>query len=234
MKMTINRFLILALFSFMIAATGLQAQDTLRVSEAISKGLEHNFSIRVAKNDARITSNNNSLGNAGFLPVITADGAINKRIEDNVTNYSAATLPDRDVKGAETTNYNYGIKANWVIFDGLTMFATSDRLSIEAEIGNIETQLKIETLLADVVKAYYQIVGQQKAYKVLENTVAVSQERIRIAETKKDLGSGRSEEHTSELQSRPHLVCRLLLEKKKKYKHKRYAVAVASLRRRHV
>src|SRR5690554_5881327 len=30
------------------------------------------------------------------------------------------------------------------------------------------------------------------------------------------LGSFRSEEHTSELQSRPHLVCRLLLEKKKK------------------
>src|SRR5215813_8322466 len=28
--------------------------------------------------------------------------------------------------------------------------------------------------------------------------------------------SPRSEEHTSELQSRPHLVCRLLLEKKKK------------------
>src|SRR3989442_4652299 len=29
----------------------------------------------------------------------------------------------------------------------------------------------------------------------------------------------RSEEHTSELQSRPHLVCRLLLEKKKKLEH---------------
>src|SRR5690554_7065396 len=31
----------------------------------------------------------------------------------------------------------------------------------------------------------------------------------------------RSEEHTSELQSRPHLVCRLLLEKKKKKKNKK-------------
>src|SRR5436305_11783152 len=31
-------------------------------------------------------------------------------------------------------------------------------------------------------------------------------------------GRFRSEEHTSELQSRPHLVCRLLLEKKKKKK----------------
>src|SRR3989449_6377475 len=30
----------------------------------------------------------------------------------------------------------------------------------------------------------------------------------------------RSEEHTSELQSRLHLVCRLLLEKKKKKKHR--------------
>src|SRR5690348_17754437 len=39
-------------------------------------------------------------------------------------------------------------------------------------------------------------------------------------------GDGRSEEHTSELQSPVHLVCRLLLEKKKKQmthpKHKRH------------
>src|SRR5690554_7049845 len=33
-----------------------------------------------------------------------------------------------------------------------------------------------------------------------------------------NISSTRSEEHTSELQSRPHLVCRLLLEKKKKKK----------------
>src|SRR3989442_1680906 len=36
------------------------------------------------------------------------------------------------------------------------------------------------------------------------------------------LGEGRSEEHTSELQSRPHLVCRLLLEKKKKKKNQHF------------
>src|SRR5690554_7045013 len=36
-----------------------------------------------------------------------------------------------------------------------------------------------------------------------------------------DLKVIRSEEHTSELQLRPHLVCRLLLEKKKKKKNKK-------------
>src|SRR3989449_8235215 len=39
-----------------------------------------------------------------------------------------------------------------------------------------------------------------------------------IAQLRKQGAVLRSEEHTSELQSRLHLVCRLLLEKKKKHK----------------
>src|SRR5439155_22823936 len=39
--------------------------------------------------------------------------------------------------------------------------------------------------------------------------------RLRLAEARSQDAAMRSEEHTSELQSRGHLVCRLLLEKKK-------------------
>src|SRR2546422_7747800 len=45
------------------------------------------------------------------------------------------------------------------------------------------------------------------------DVVGNSNEILRVA-----LAAFRSEEHTSELQSRLHLVCRLLLEKKKKRK----------------
>src|SRR3989442_3169083 len=45
----------------------------------------------------------------------------------------------------------------------------------------------------------------------LLTTVAVASGAAIIA----DVPNRRSEEHTSELQSRPHLVCRLLLENKK-------------------
>src|SRR2546422_3493945 len=41
----------------------------------------------------------------------------------------------------------------------------------------------------------------------------------RIPSYSAQTSSNRSEEHTSELQSRLHLVCRLLLEKKKKKNH---------------
>src|SRR3989442_3326411 len=39
--------------------------------------------------------------------------------------------------------------------------------------------------------------------------------RVRRRPPPSEIAKLRSEEHTSELQSRPHLVCRLLLEKKK-------------------
>src|SRR3712207_8966033 len=44
--------------------------------------------------------------------------------------------------------------------------------------------------------------------------VAVNREKW--GRDRRPAGATRSEEHTSELQSRPYLVCRLLLEKKKK------------------
>src|SRR5207253_7859556 len=43
---------------------------------------------------------------------------------------------------------------------------------------------------------------------------------VRESQIREFLDKHRSEEHTSELQSRGHLVCRLLLEKKKKNKKK--------------
>src|SRR2546430_5739527 len=53
--------------------------------------------------------------------------------------------------------------------------------------------------------------------------------RRRLAARRKDL---RSEEHTSELQSQSNLVCRLLLEKKKKnYKSQRQASELVELNR---
>src|SRR5438445_6814890 len=56
-----------------------------------------------------------------------------------------------------------------------------------------------------------------KFKELLEKPVAVGMESIinLLAPTERDR-SVRSEEHTSELQSRQYLVCRLLLEKKKK------------------
>src|SRR5437868_8003068 len=62
--------------------------------------------------------------------------------------------------------------------------------------------------------------GARKGAKMILSTIALpTGGRLRAATSHGwdlETGSGRSEEHTSELQSRFDLVCRLLLEKKKK------------------
>src|SRR2546430_8932893 len=52
-----------------------------------------------------------------------------------------------------------------------------------------------------------------------EDKTAIGRLEARITELERDLERSRSEEHTSELQSQSNLVCRLLLEKKKKITH---------------
>jgi len=168
----------------------LQAQVILELEDAVSIGLENNFSIRIVENEARISDNNNSIGNAGFLPSISADGSINERVQDNVTVFDNPNISDRNDEGAVTTVYDYSVNATWRIFDGLTMFATLDRLSNEMEVSEAQVQLQVENVLAAIITGYYEIAGQQKAADVLNNTVEISEERIRIAETKRDLGSG--------------------------------------------
>src|SRR5690554_7289178 len=87
----------------------------------------------------------------------------------------------------------------------------ADRV-IVAMSGGVDSSAAAALLL----EAGYEVVGvtlriweppQSKETK--EDIPGVNDAR-RVAEK-----LGRSEEHTSELQSRPHLVCRLLLEKKK-------------------
>src|SRR5947209_12775961 len=56
--------------------------------------------------------------------------------------------------------------------------------------------------------------GKDAAGDVLRQAAAKAKDQVRIL-NRKVAGARRSEEHTSELQSRQYLVCRLLLEKKK-------------------
>src|SRR5256885_1060709 len=54
----------------------------------------------------------------------------------------------------------------------------------------------------------------RRGLQVLDAVLAAGREGLRVADLCR--ATGRSEEHTSELQSPCNLVCRLLLEKKKK------------------
>src|SRR5690554_7589459 len=79
-----------------------------------------------------------------------------------------------------------------------------------------QQQISLETCY-QLVSENYPLVKQRALF---ENKTQLELDAIDTAKLPQ-LGFDRSEEHTSELQSRPHLVCRLLLEKKKKKKRRK-------------
>src|SRR3712207_7001640 len=74
------------------------------------------------------------------------------------------------------------------------------------------------TTLVSAVRAALSARRRQRQVRDALAEREASAERLRFALRAGRLGSWRSEEHTSELQSRQYLVCRLLLEKKKQYR----------------
>lgn len=185
-----NIFIFFLLNTLFVSLGFSQDQEILTLDDAIQIGLQNNYSILIAENQSEIDANNVSLGNAGFLPMLSANALKSQSIEDSRTEFSGNSIPNQEVDGAKSTTTAVGAELGWTIFDGLRMFTTYEKLKQINSLGKKNAQLTIEQTVAQIISAFYNIVQLKKSYSVLENTVEISQERIRIAETQRDLGSG--------------------------------------------
>lgn len=183
------RYLFLPAF-FITFFNPVVAQDTLSVEAALAIGLENNYSIRIANNESDISANNRSLGNAGFLPNLSATGSRSYSVTDIRQEFTDGSIPNSTTENASSNNTSASANLSWTIFDGLRMFSTYEKLNELQALGKEQFRLTLENTIASIVGAYFNIIRQQKIYDVLLSTVEVSEQRIEIAETRKDLGSG--------------------------------------------
>lgn len=164
------------------------AQRTLTLQECISQGLEKNFSIRLARNYEEITSNNVTLGNAGYLPRVSLSAQ-----QSGVVNNVDQNLADggtNSTRGVHNTTSNAGLGLNQTIFDGFRVQTTYQRLQEMSTIGELQTRLTIENMLGRIISEYYNLIQQERLLSNLQYAVELSKERARIDEERYLLGSG--------------------------------------------
>src|SRR5690625_1307672 len=97
------------------------------------------------------------------------------------------------------------------------VFVTEDGAETDLDLGHYERFIDINLNKYSNIttgKVYSSVIKKERQGDYLGATVQVIPHITN--EIKEQVYRARSEEHTSELQSRGHLVCRLLLEKKKK------------------
>ena len=178
------------ILSFLILLTGstiLKAQEFYSLPKILEIGLENNYDIRIVRNEQKMAENNTTIGNAGFLPTLDLSagysGSINDIDQKNVDGTNSRT------DGIHNHGANLGLNMNWTIFNGLSIVTNYERLKEFRRMGELNTQLSVEDLLAGLTAEYYNYVRQNIRLSNLRYAVTLSKERLRIVEAHYIIGS---------------------------------------------
>ncbi len=165
-----------------------RAQETLSLPQLIDRVLTENYQVKIVRNEALLAANNNTLGNAGFLPTLDIQAANSNAANNTHQELFNGTVRDGD--NAKSKTYSAYAEVTWTIFDGFKMFAQRDKLSLLEQIGTIDARYFMEQTIADVSKAYFQLVRELALLDNLRKSCAVSRFRVRLEEKKLRVGSG--------------------------------------------
>lgn len=167
--------------------TASYAQEVYTLDKCIGIGLERNYSIRIIQNEEQISSNNVTLGNAGYLPTVDLSGGFNGTVYNYDYDYTDGT--SESVKNINSETANAGINLDWTIFDGFGIQADYSKLKELRQMGTLNTRIAIEDLAANIAAEYYHLVRQRIRLKNLGSAVRLSKERLRIVEERYIIGS---------------------------------------------
>lgn len=170
----------------MMFTLAMQGQDTLTIADAVTIGLEGNFNVRIAQSDEKITENNFTRANAGFLPEVHISGARSYTRES--VNQEFITGSVNENNNASSNNWNAGVDLTWTVFDGMRMFRSYDKLGVLNEIGALDAQRAMEYAVYDIAAAYYDIVLHKSRVNALDTTLVLSQERVDLSRTRYEVG----------------------------------------------
>ncbi len=181
-------FLRVPLWFIFFISTQCFAQEKLSLQDAITTALKNNYSILVAKNDAAINNNDNTIGHAGMLPSVVVGGQITHTENNLKQNYIDGGVVDRSNVGSTATGA--GATLNWTLFDGLKMFIAKSKFEEIAARGELLYKIEIENTVQQVIASYFNVVQQQNLIEATNIIISIDSERVAIAQTRLDVGSG--------------------------------------------
>jgi outer membrane protein len=187
-------FLILVAISSLYSVTS-NAQELLSLRNAIDLALQNNFDVRIAERESKMAQNNVSIGNAGFLPTVGLNA-----IQNNSNNaVEQVFLDGRNLANpaARTRTLNANADLDWVVFDGLSMFHSYERLRELRQLGTINERIFKDNAISITSSAYYDVVRQMAQIRAFEDAVAISQARLDLARARYEVGTGSRLEYLS-------------------------------------
>ena len=179
----------LALFA-LLSPIAAQAQHVLTLEDAIQQGITKQYSIQISRQKERIAANENSLGNAGFLPTITGTATKNYTISGLDQSFFGGVRPPLVQSGVNSNSGNAGVAMAWTLYDGQGMFILRDRFKELQNLGAKQTESSIENLIALISSTYYDIIRQNLRVNNFKKGLEISNDRLKLAKDRYEVGQG--------------------------------------------
>lgn len=161
-----------------------QAQQPLSMERAVARALENNLGIQIARQQVEMAAVGNSWGAAGALPQIGLSATGSNAISDQSQN-PTSFIQER----LQSESINISGQLNWMLFDGLGMFANKRALERLVEQADGQVALVIEQTVAATMLAYNGVLVQKALSEVLLSAMDVSRARLQWMEARKATGA---------------------------------------------
>lgn len=182
--------IILATLAYIGTGLVIQAQPvpTYTLKSCLEQGLLNNYSLRIVRNEEKISQNNATLANAGYLPTIDLSAGYTGNLNNTETKLRATDEKNKE-NGVYDQTLNAGINLNWTLFDGFNITANHQQLKELERQGKTNTRIAIEDLIANITAEYYNLIQQKIRLKNFRYAVSLSKERLRIVEERYHIGN---------------------------------------------
>lgn len=174
----------------LLCPVAVQAQQILTLEEAIQQGITKQYSVQISRQKERIAANENSLGNAGFLPTLTGTATKNYTISGLDQSFFGGVRPPLVQSGVNSNSGNAGLAMAWTLYDGQGMFILRDRFKELQNLGAKQTESNIENLIALISTTYYDIIRQNLRVNNFKKGLEISSDRLKLAKDRYEVGQG--------------------------------------------
>ena len=176
-------FFYILIFLFCIGAN---AQNTLRLTDAINLALQNSLDVQLSKNIVEANTTLNNYGVAGGLPTVTGTLSNNEQIISINQKENSGRSTDR--KNAATNNLVVGVTGSILLYNGNRVVATKSRLGILVNQSEQLLNAHIQNILAGVMVGYYDIVRQQSYITTIEKSIDASNQQLQIVQARQSVG----------------------------------------------
>ncbi len=165
------------------------AQNSISLEKALAITIKENIDIKIKTTELDQVKNYEKVGVLGVLPIIKVNGSASGNTGSSSIEFATEDFPEINDADSESKSIIGNVEISYSLFGGLASVYTYQKLKKQSDLKSTELLMKIEQVLLNTAKQYYDIAYLQEENKILYELLEVSKERYSRVKIQNEFGN---------------------------------------------